>query len=230
FSFQIVRGNGELLSPNNPDYHLDPLEIKLGETLKRQVDLVQLYPITEYGLHKVRAVVYSKEFDKYFESNPINVEISDGRVIWSQSVGVPETLPNAGRTHRIELLTAQSGDHRYLYCRVTDENSNVVYCTTRLSHLIDRAKPQVQLDATNTIHVLNYLGPKTYQLSMIGVNGEALGQTLYNAPKYRPILKRDEVGTISVLGATAQENVAVAGGKTSGSVPKLSDRPPGLPR
>jgi hypothetical protein len=227
FSFQIVRATGELLSPNNPDYHLDPLEIKLGETLKREVDLVQLYPVTEYGLHKIRAVVYSKELDKYFESNAVNVEVSDGRVIWSQSVGVPETLPNSGATHRLELLTAQSGDHRYLYCRVTDENSKAVYCTSRLGHVIDRTKPQVQLDATNTLHVLHYLGPKTYQLSMIGVNGEPLGRTLYDAPKYRPILKRDSAGTISVLGAKAQQKVAAG---TTAPVPKLSDRPPGLPR
>ncbi len=229
FSFQIKHGGTELLSPRNPDYHLDPLEIKIGETMKRQVDLVQLYPVTEYGLHNIRAVVYSKELDKYFESNAVNIEISDGRVIWSQSVGVPETLPNAGQTHRVELLTTQSGDHRYLYCRVMDEQTQEVFCTSRLGHVIDRTKPQVQLDATNTIHILNYLGPKTYQLSIIGVNGESLGQTIYNAPKYRPILKRDGAGTISVLGATAQENVAAAAGP-SAPVPKLSDRPPGLPR
>lgn len=228
FSFQILRGGTDLLSPLNPNYHLDPLEIKLGETLKRKVNLVQLYPITEYGMHKIRAVIYSKELDKYFESNAVNIEISDGRVIWGQSVGVPQTMPNAGATHRIELLTAQGGDHRYLYCRVMDENTKDVFCTTRLGHVIDRTNPQVQLDATNTVHILHYLGPKTYQLSMIGVNGESLGQTIYNAPKYHPILKRDNAGGISVLGATAQESVAAAA--SAGPPPKLSDRPPGLPR
>jgi len=46
FGFTITQGGpANLISPRNTDYHLEPLEIKIGETLKRQVDLTQLYPI-----------------------------------------------------------------------------------------------------------------------------------------------------------------------------------------
>lgn len=229
FSFQILKDRNSLLPPRNPNYRLDPLELKIGESLKRKVNLVELYPVTEYGQHKVRAVIYSKELDQYFQSAPVNIQISDGHIIWTQRVGVPETMKNAGATHKLDLLTAQAGDHRYLYARISDESTGTVFCTYRLGHIIDRTEPQVQLDTTNTLHVMQYLGPKTYQLSMIGVNGEMLGKTLYDAPKYKPILKRDSAGVISVAGATAQRSPA-ATAQAGLPVPKLSDRPPGLPR
>jgi hypothetical protein len=115
FGFAITQGGPDnLISPRNPDYHLDPLEIKIGETMKRQVDLNALYPLSEYGTYKVRATIFAKELKKYFGSNPVIVEITEGHVLWQQSVGVPETMANAGATHRMTLLTSPGVDHQFL--------------------------------------------------------------------------------------------------------------------
>src|SRR6478672_10901882 len=38
FSFLVLQGDRDtVLSPRNPDYRLDPLELKIGETVKRTV-------------------------------------------------------------------------------------------------------------------------------------------------------------------------------------------------
>lgn len=231
FSFQITQGGAEnLISPRNPDYKLSPLEIKIGETLKRQVNLNELYPLSEYGPYKIRAAIFSKELGKFFTSPAVNIEMSEGRLIWQQTVGVPETMPNAGGNHRMQLLTLQSAQHVYLYCRVEDPETGAVLCCYRLGHTIDNTKPQVQLDTTNTLHVLHLIGPKTYLLSQIGVNGEFQGRFNYVAPKTKPLLRRDATGRIEIAGASRVETTPTAAAAAAAATgAKLSDRPPGLP-
>ena len=109
FGFAVFQGDTQtLIPPRNPDYTLDPLELKIGETIKRTVNLVDLFPISEYGIHRVRATIYCKSLDKYFTSRTANLDISEGRTVWKQIVGVPDTLPHAGEMHEMTLLSAHA--------------------------------------------------------------------------------------------------------------------------
>jgi hypothetical protein len=229
FGFSVTREEGEtIVPPRNPHYRLDPLEIKLGETVKRTVDLGELFAVGEYGLYRVAAVIYVKNQDKFYSSRPINIDISDGRVVWQQAVGVPETMRNAGDTHEFSLLAVQGSIHRHLYCRVMNPTRATVFGCYKLGNLIDGTKFDAKLDATNTLHVLHLVAPKTYSLTQIGVNGEVFGQWIYDAPKLRPYLRRDSTGNLEIVGATVRRTQATA--KNAPPAPKLSDRPPGLPR
>jgi hypothetical protein len=229
FGFSITQGDGEtLLSPRNPGYRLDPLPLKLGETVKRQVNLVDLYPITEYGIHRVKAVIYSKDYDKFFASRTANLDISEGRLLWKQSVGVPETMPRAGQIHQFELLSAHGVSRQFLYCRVSHPETAIVFGCYRLGYLLDGAQFDAKFDATNTLHVLQLIGPKTYTLTQIGVNGEVFGQWVYDAPRSKPFLRNDGTGNLTIVGATRR--VAAAKNEPDAPPAKLSDRPPGLPR
>src|SRR5688572_16728369 len=121
FGFTVLQGAGEtLIAPRNPDYRLDPLEIKLGESIKRTVNLNQLYPMSELGIHRLRATIYCKEFDKYFTSRTANIDIAEGRTMWKQTVGVPETMKNAGQMHEMSIVKSHGARYEYLYCRVSD--------------------------------------------------------------------------------------------------------------
>ena len=231
FGFDISAVNGDVIvAPRNPDYKLDPLELKIGETVKRTVDLTQLYGISEFGLHRIKATVFSKQLNKLFVSKPELIDISEGKTLWEQTVGVPDTLPNAGRSHTIKLIEFQD-DKRYLYVRVEDPDQSYVFCTRKLGHMIDGTVPQTQFDTTNNLYVLHLVGPKTYFLSNIGVNGEFLGQQTCDAPKLKPSLRRLADGTIQLVGAHRQPTVAKNGAPGAGvPPPKLSDRPAGLPK
>jgi len=225
FGFVVLHGpDATVLTPRNPDYHLDPLEIKIGETLKRTVDITRLYPITEYGMHRIRGTIYVKQLNQFFSSKTANIEITEGRLVWKQVVGVPDAMPNSGSMHEVTLLAAQGATHQYLYCRITEPATGKVYCMYRLGHIIDNTQFQAQFDATNTLHVLQLVGPKTYTLSQVGVNGELHGQWVYDAPKYKPLLRRDGTGNLDIVGATRRVETA-----KDTTAPKLSDRPPGLP-
>jgi hypothetical protein len=124
-------------------------------------------------------------------------------------------------------MASQGARHQYLYCRVTDPDSGNVLCMQRLGHMIDNTQFQAQFDTTNTLHVMNLVGPKTYSLSQIGVNGELHGQWIYEAATAaRPTLRRDGSGNLEVVGATRRMEVA----KGAPAAPKLSDRPANLPK
>ena len=230
FGFDVTGTTTEtLVPPRNPDYHLDPLEVKIGETVKRSVDLTRLYGISEFGTHRVKATIFAKPLNKLFASPARLVEITEGKTLWQQTVGVPETLRNAGRNHTVKLIEFEA-DKRYLYVRVEDEEQAYVFCTHRIGHMIDGTTPQMQFDTSNNLYVLHLIAPKTYTLTNIGVNGEFLSQHLYGAPKSRPALRRLADGTIQIVGGHRQDVAAQAPGAVSAiAPPKLSDRPAGLP-
>ena len=230
FGFDVTGATTEtLVPPRNTDYKLDPLEIKIGETVKRTIDLTKLYGISEYGTHRVKATIFAKPLNKLFVSQPRLVDITEGKTIWQQTVGVPDTLKNAGRPHVVKLIELQD-DKRYLYVRVEDEEQAYIFCTHRIGHMIDGTNPQMQFDTSNNLYILHLVAPKTYFLTNIGVNGEWLGQHTYNAPKYRPTLRRLVDGTIQIVGGQRMDVATRAPGSAPAvPQPKLSDRPAGLP-
>lgn len=227
FGFTVTHGDRDtIISPRTPNYQLDPLDVKLGETVKRTVNLNELYPVSELGFYRVKANVYCKQYDKYFSTRLANLDISDGRVIWKQAAGVPDTMPRAGEMHEVSLIAAVGTTHQYLYARVLDPTEGRVFGCYRLGHLLDNAPPDAQFDTTNTLHVLHLIAPKTYALTQIGINGEVFGQWIYDAPKAKPSLRKDATGNLDVVGAKRRAEASASGTPA----PKLSDRPPGLPK
>ena len=225
FGFHIVTAANLPVPPRNPNYHLDALELKAGTTVKRTVNLNSLFALNEFGLYRIRAQIFSDELNKFFTSRVSNIEISDAQVLWQQTVGVPEGMPGAGSLRTVSLLAWQGPERQHLYCRIEDRDAGAVYCTTELGHLVANSQPEVQFDLANNIYVLNFVGPKTYALYKLSLDGEFLGQTKYSAPKSRPRFRRLADGTLQIVGGQREVAQAVAARPPP---PKLSDRPPAL--
>jgi hypothetical protein len=228
FGFQVNASEGNaVVPPINPNYHLDPLKLAPGESVKRTVNLSSLFSFSEFGHYRVKATIYSGELNKFFASPADAINVNEGRVIWQQTVGVPEGLPNAGNTHVLTLLSFQSDDKQYVYARVEDRDLSTVFCTHKLGHLITGQEPQVQMDSSNNLYVLQMMAPKQYMLTQIGINGELKVQTSYSAPKARPYLRRLASGQLQIVGG--QRDVAQAGLPAEPTA-KLSERPADLPK
>ena len=222
FSFQVTAGDGRIVPPLDLDYHLQPLSIPMGETVKRSLNLSSLYAVQEFGLYRVKASVYSPDTQKYYSSPSTDLEITDGKLIWEQTVGVPGKQSN--RT--ISLLTFRMEKDNMLYIRVQDKEAGLVYTTNQLGRVLLTYEPEVQLDRENQIHVLQLVGARTYVYSRIGLNGEWLGQVVYNAVTTRPTFQKTKDGNVIVIGGQADVPVA----PDAPTEPKLSDRPPGFPK
>lgn len=226
FGFEITRGDDSPVGPLSPDYRNDPLVILSGDSVRHKVDLLKLYPLTTYGTYKVRAAIYFPETGKFLTSGPLRIDVSDGRKIWSQTVGVPASKDGAGGYRQMTLLAFQQPKENTLYARVEDEATGDILGAYPLGRLVGGSGPTTEFDADNTLHVFHLVGPSQYHLSKIGVNGEWLGQTLYSSAKGRATVRRKPDGRMVIVGAT-RVNETPAGAPP---VPKLSDRPMALPR
>jgi hypothetical protein len=224
FGFAITGPDKKNVLPRDPNYSLAPLPIQPGETVKRTVNLTELYELAECGTHKIRANIFLAGWNKYFSSNPDTVDLTEGRVIWTQTVGVPNGPDTALR--RFSLLTMDQDDGKYLYARTVGEDDGVVYGCYSLGKLVDDAKPEAQFDLGNNLWVLQLVGQRTYLLTRIGVNGDFQAQSTYVTPKAKPYLRKLASGTLQIVGAVRQDRVTA---QASAPAPKLSDRPANLP-
>lgn len=225
FGFEVIRGGDTPVPPNDANYRNEPLTILSGESVTRTVDVLRLFPVNEFGAHKIRAAIYFHETGKYHASDQVAIEVTDGRKVWSQTVGVPDGKDGAGELRHIALLTFQTPKELQVYARVTDETTGTILATYPLGRILGGAKPMVEFNDDNTLYSFHMTGPSVYALSKIGVNGEWLGQTLWAAPKGRATVRKKPDGTMVVVGATRDRSKdAVAAGAPP--VPKLSDAPP----
>ncbi len=234
FGFRIV-GEGETnVPPRDMHYHLPPLELKAGETVKRSVNLNQLYELGDPGSFRVQASIYYDGLDKFFTSKPTYMDVNEGRVLWSQTAGVPVGVPGAGQMRVFSLLSHQVGEHNTLYVRITDKEDGTIYCTTPIGRLLDNIAPQAEFDANDNFYILHLSGTRAYTLTKFTPNGEFGGQTAYTAPTTRPTMRKTPEGVLQIIGGR-REMAPIAdapNGTTAATavpVPKLSDRPAGLP-
>jgi hypothetical protein len=227
FGFSITNSEESPVPPRDMNYQVSPLSVPAGQSVKRKVNLNELYPVNDFGLYRVRASIYFADMHKYFSSTPAGVEISEGKVVWRQVVGVPEGQEGAGSNRVITLLTFRQLKDNELYARIEDPDAGIMFCTHPIGRVLVEEAPQVVLDDQNQVHVLQLVGPKTYTYTRIGLNGEVMEQTSYNQLKSKPHLKKIANGNVAVAGGQLEEPIAAEAG--TAKVPKLSDRPPGLP-
>ena len=114
------------MPPRNPNYELEPLQLRAGETVKRTVNLNELYSLGDFGSYHVKASIYLPAAGKYFGSRTMPLELTDGRQIWKQTVGVPEgTEGDEYRT--FTLLTMEEQGSKMLYVRLQGQTTGTVY-------------------------------------------------------------------------------------------------------
>lgn len=227
FGFRINTEGDRAVPPRVLQYDLPPLTLQAGETVKRSVDLHQLYDISEFGTYRVQANIYFAGMDRYFSSKPTHVEITEGRTIWRKTAGVPDGQPGAGEMRVFSLLAHQRGEINTLYVRIEGKDDGSTYCTFPLGRLLDGVPPQAEFDSANNLYVLQLTGNRAYVLTKITPDGQFSGQTNYSAPKTRPTLRKTAEGSLQIIGGKRED--ALAQSPPAEPPAKLSNRPAGLP-
>jgi hypothetical protein len=223
---EVTGLGGEMLSPYDTDYKLHPLHVAAGQTLQRSIDLTPLFPIREMGTHRLRANVYLADLDKFFYSNYASFDLTDGKLLWQKTVGVPGSQD----LRQVSVLTHELPDRLLLYVRIREQDGNTVYTTQSLGRLlVSGREPQEMLDSHNNVHVLQESKPGAFLYTCVGLDGQRLIQQAYNKTGTKPpVLARLPDGEVEVHGGQIQ----VAPAKGVGAPPpqpKLSDRPTALP-
>lgn len=225
-SFNVTDSNGNLLSPAGPT-GFDPVMIPAGQMLSRKIKVNSMYPMGRKGLYRVSASVYFPQLDRYFQSQPATVQISDGRELWQQVVGVPEGREGEGTYRRYTLLSFNTGSERLLYLRVQDERTGSVFATFSLGQLMAIREPEWTIDGQNHLHILQLGAPRTYAHTVVDVDGQVVARKVYyEANGQRPQLAPTGTGEIVVSGGISEED---ANRNPLGpSIHMISERPQGL--
>jgi hypothetical protein len=226
FGFQVETLDGRPLPPNSESYSNEPLTIGSGKTIRRSVNLTPMFPITEFGAYRIQAVIFVQELNRYFSSTSLNIEVTEGRLLWEQTVGVPQGLDLEGKNRTYSLLTHRLPSSTMLYLRVSDKDRGIVFCTTQLGRFLSFGKPEVLLDSKNEIHVLHNLAPKEFLYSHFNLDGKVQKQQAYQDWGTRPAFARTTEGGISVIGGTPYDPKATPPEK---QLPGLGDTPVPLP-
>lgn len=225
--FEITGSEGQPIAPITTESSQAPLKVEAGQRVTHQINLTPLYPVHDFGTYHVRTNVYFADLGKFFYSPTRVFEVTDARPIWQQTVGIPDGVAAPGNARTYALLTNRFPDHTSLYVRVQDKESGVVYATYSLGRAIAFEEPQAEIDHANRLHVLHCSAPRAWAYSRIGLNGELLAHSSFMETKTRPKLVRSGNGEVAVRGGTI-ESPAVRSSR--GTAPKLSARPPELPK
>lgn len=226
FSIEVQTTDGRPIPPVDGSYANTPLAIKAGEKISRTINLTPLFPINEFGAYRVRGIVYAASLRRFFKSPSLTIEITDGRIMWQKTVGVPASEPGAGTSRTYTLLSHRLAQSTQLYVRVEDTANGVVYCTHQLGRFLTFGMPEILLDRENRLHVLQNSAPKTFLYTRIGLNGQVLERKSYNEFSTRPLLRRDTAGEVRIVGGVEFDPTAPPPEK---ALPTLGDRPVALP-
>ena len=227
FGFNIESADGRLIPPIIADYALASAAVGPGEKLTRSVNLTPLFPLHEFGLYRVKATVYVAAFGRYFSSPPLAVEITDGRPIWQEVVGVPGT-DGEPDLRTITLLSHKLSRSTRLYVRIENRERGRVYATHQLGQFLTFGRPEVLLDVDNQIHILQNTMPKQFLYTHLGLSGEVLAQQAYSEAGSRPRLVKEAGGTVKVSGGRAFK-AGEEEQQDEAATDKVGDRPVPLP-
>jgi hypothetical protein len=224
---EITGNEGQPIAPMNAENGQGRLKIEAGQRVTHQINLTPLYPVHDFGTYHVRTNVYFADLGKFFYSPTRVFEVTDARPIWQQTVGIPDGVAAPGNARTYSLLNNRFPDHTSLYVRVQDKDSGIVYATYSLGRAIAFEEPQAEIDHANQLHVLHCSAPRAWAYSRIGLNGELLAHSSFMETKTRPHLVRATNGDVAVRGGTIESPAAQS---SRGTAPKLSARPPELPK
>ena len=224
--FEITGSEEQPIAPLSGENAQPPLKIEAGQRVTRQIDLGPLYSVHDFGAYHVRTHVYFADLGKFFYSPTRVFEVTDARPIWQQTVGIPGGVAASGEVRTYSLLTNRFPDHTSLYVRVQDKDTGIVYATYPLGRTIAFEQPQAEIDRANQLHVLHCAAPRAWSYSRIGLNGELLEHSSFMETKSRPRLVHSGNGEVAVRGGMIETPAQTSRSRA----PKLSDRPPGLPK
>jgi hypothetical protein len=227
FGFEVTGSEGQPIAPATTAKAQAPLKLETGQKVTQQIDLTPLYPVHDFGAYHVRAHIYFADLGKFFYSTTRVFEVTDARPIWEQTVGIPDGTAAPGDVRTYSLLTNRFPDHTSLYVRVQDKDTGMVYATYSLGRMIVFEQPQAEVDRENRLHVLHCAAPRNWSYSRIGLNGELIGHSSFMETNSRPRLIHAANGGVAVSGGIIE---APAAATARSNAPKLSDRPPGLPK
>ena len=201
--FDIETRTGKSIEPMAMPNILEPFTIESSQMATRVVDLAPCFNLIGVGRYEVAATLKIKQWNQYLRSAPLDFEIVKGTKYWEQDFGVPPTDPNSTQPPEVRKYILQQTvflNQIRLYVRITDSSGVRVVKVTPLSPMVSFSKPDAQLDRKSNLHVICQSGAKTFTYTVVSPDGEVLIRQSHNISATKPMMSKDNKGSISILG------------------------------
>jgi hypothetical protein len=187
--------------------------LKAGETKEFVVPITRYYNLNSPGKYKIMAYITHALFKNQYRSNDCFINISEGHVIWTRSVGIPEFMKvkaksngedPAQKASRIDsrifnIKTIYEGSRKVYFMVVEDENT--VFSIKRFGLALGDEQPQFDTDNLSRLHILLPLSPRIFSYMVFDINGNVEKQEIYKKTTTIPTLVNDpKTGGIILAG------------------------------
>jgi len=188
--------------------------LKAGETKEFIVPITRYYNINTPGKYKVMAYVTHALFKEEYRSNDCFFNVSEGNLLWSRSVGIPEFLNidtkpkddsmDKDKSKKISsrlynIKTIYEGSRRVYYLVVEDDKT--VFSIKRFGMEIGDEQPQFDTDNFSRLHILLPLSPRIFSYFVFDIKGALEKREVYKKTNTIPTLVNDpKNGSIILAG------------------------------
>ncbi|MFT4175299.1 MAG: hypothetical protein QM627_01470 [Luteolibacter sp.] len=174
--FVVRNANGHPVN-NRLRAAFKPLKISPGQTRGSNIDLSQLFLLTETGNYSVTAIVRNPSAGiDGVSTNKVFFSVSPGRAYWTQKVGV---LGKPGNLREYRLLNFNAGKTSQLYVQICDDRTGRILRTFPLGEALLIRKPMTTIDNKQHMHVL-YLGTPTMWVHYeIDIDGKVVNRQIH---------------------------------------------------
>ncbi len=175
--------------------------LQAGESKEIVIALSQYFRLNKLGQYRVTAFIRHPSFTQDYQTNDCPFDISNGSLVWTRTLGVPEYLsenlpPGATRTYSVRLLKENGINNYYLII----EDKKRVYAMYCLGEALGDEKVSCEVDDSN-VHILFAATTKEKKYIVYSINGKKVMEKYYRTSDTAPILVRDkENGLLSVVG------------------------------
>lgn len=169
----------------------------------KTLDIAPYFTLTEPGRYTIVATVVIKEWGQTLTSEPEMFDIVNGRKLWEQAFGMPNSSLSDGSPEVRKYLLQQANYVRSqlrLYARVTDASESHTFSVIPIGGMVSFSEPEARLDAKSNLHVLYASGPHNYTYCVISPQGTMLDRQAYGYTSSRPQLSAKDDGSIKVRG------------------------------
>ncbi len=200
------------------------MTIKAGATMARQVDLSQIFYLSEPGNFSATALVRMPDnIGGASSTNRILFSQSPGAPYWKQKVGI---AGRAGDTREFRIINFSGDKRTEIYAQIIDGRTGLNVRTMMLGEVLTLRKPLVAVDRSQRMHVMFLASPTMWVHCVIDTDGKIVARQLHKrGPQGDPELLTFADGSVRVSNSVPYDAKAAADAKAK--VRKASDRPPG---
>lgn len=177
-----------------------------GATETVIVSIAEIYNLNKPGYYRVRAILSNSQLSANYQSNSIDFSVSNGIVVSTISVGIPELFGAKKKDNKIRNYVIKSffdGIDK-VYCLIV-EDEQYVYGIARIGYDIGGAKPEYEVDNLSRIHILIQNSPTAFSYFIYDINCNLDAKKKFLKTDTTPQIIRDpDTGKILIAGGKEQ--------------------------